>query len=278
MIHAAWNMSGNDPASVDVRPVSSFAFLVLILLLASQSQAADKPAEPKLPPSSPARITDDLQIGAKIREALVKDAELARLNLSVRVSNGTSWLSGPVPSLDLKQRAIRIVKRIEGVYTVRGEGLYVAPSVRPPKQTLVLLEDDRPTQTRSASPGSTRTDLPANPLPDPSSRSTGTDRADSLEGTVTLLAPEAAASPLRTREPAQLTANPRAASTVASLAPAVESLRRHSPRFQQIRTLVRESTVFIYPVDTPGEDVMRFVQAVRRLDGVQHVIVASGSR
>ena len=263
MAHTGWNLSGNDPASRDVRPVSSFAFLALILLLASRSQAADKPAGPAPLASSPARLTDDLQVGAKVREALVKDAELSRLNLSVHVSGGTASLSGPVPSLDLKQRAIRIVKRVEGVYTVRSDGLYVSPSARRPKPSLVLLDDDRPTQTRSASPNSTRLDATSVPLPDRE---------------ITLLAPEAVASPLRTREPACLTANPRPASAVAALAPTVENLRRSRPCFQQIRIVVRDSTVYIYPGNTSGEDVMAFAQAVRRLEGVQHVIVGSEPR
>ena len=85
-------------------------------------------------------------------------------------------------------------------------------------------------------------------------------------------------SPARVQEPARLTANPRPAAPVVSLAPAVESLRRNSPRFQQIRILVRETTVYIYPGDTSGDDVMTFAQTVRRLAGVQHVIIASGSR
>lgn len=278
MTHTGWNLSGNDPTSVDVRPVSSFAFLALILLLATQSQAADKPAGPAPVASSPARLTDDLQVGTKVREALVKDAELSRLNLSVHVSGGTASLSGPVPSLDLKQRAIRIVKRVEGVYMVRGDGLYVSPSVRRTKPSLVLLDDDRPTQTRSASPGATQMNTTSAPLPDPSSRSPAMDSNSSPDRGVTLLAPEAVASPLRTREPACLTANPRPASAVAALAPAVENLRRSKPRFQQIRILVRDSTVYIYPGNTSGEDVMAFAQAVRRLEGVQHVIVGSEPR
>ena len=88
MTNTTWNKSDGDPASSDVRRVSSFAFLVLILLFSSRSQAADKPPAPNRFASLPARTTDDLQVATKIREALVKDAELRRLNLSVRVSGG----------------------------------------------------------------------------------------------------------------------------------------------------------------------------------------------
>lgn len=247
MTHPTRNPNAYEPASKDVRRVSSFVVLVLMLLFASPLVAADR----------------DFELESKVHRALSANGPLKKLNLFVRVVDGKASLSGAVPSAELRQQALRIAERVDGVLAVRGDGLYVSSSGQNAKPMIVLPLEDRPTQTRSASPGSPP--LPATPRP-----------ADAGQQ-ITLLAPEAAPRPARAPEPAQLTANPRSAPLVVALTPAVEGLRRNNPRFQQIRTQVRNATVYIYPGNTSGEDVMTFAQAVRRLSGVQHVIVASGS-
>ncbi|HTU92940.1 MAG TPA: hypothetical protein VMF69_22860 [Gemmataceae bacterium] len=85
------------------------------------------------------------------------------------------------------------------------------------------------------------------------------------------------APPARVPEAARLTANPHPAAPSVSIAAAIENLRKREARYQQIRARVQGTTVYIFPGDTASEDAMTFAQAVRRLPGVQHVIVDSGS-
>ncbi len=259
MTHTVRNMSGDDPASGDVRRVSSLLFLTLILLVPMPARAMNKPSGPFLFTSSSTRTTDDIEIETKVRRALGKDAQLGPLNLGVHMSGGVVQLSGPVPSAELKQRAMRIAEHVQGVLAVRTKDLYISTAAQNSKRLTILIPDDRPAQTRSASP-------PSPP------------RSSSLGQQVTLLAPEMAAPPAHPPKPARLTANPRPAPPIASLAPAIERLRQREPRFQQIRAQVRDNSVCIFPGDTSSEDVMMFAQAVRRLPGVQHVIIAFASR
>jgi ABC-type Fe2+-enterobactin transport system substrate-binding protein len=73
-------------------------------------------------------------------------------------------------------------------------------------------------------------------------------------------------------------ANPHPVSPAASISFALEQLRRRETRYQQIRARVQGTTVFIFPGDATSEDAMTFAQVVRRLPGIQHVILSSDSR
>lgn len=210
-----------------------------------------------------------MEIEIKIFRALRKDAQLKPLSLGVHMVGGVAKLSGPVPSPEVKKRVIAIAARVEGVLQVNARDLYISSAAHGSKPMTVIIPEDQPTQTRSASPRS------------PSSGQARPPREGGIgvpSEQITLLAPEVAPHPPRAPEPARLTTNPRPASLVHSIAPAVEHLRRRDKRFQSIRTQVRGAAVCIFPSDAPEEDAMRFAQAVRRLPGVQHVIVASGSR
>ncbi|HTU21613.1 MAG TPA: BON domain-containing protein [Gemmataceae bacterium] len=272
MTDTSWNTSGNEPASDEVRRVSSLMLLTLLwLVLWTPVWAADHSTGPFLFTSSATRTDRDIEIEIKVRRTLREDAPLKELNLGVRMVGGVAKLSGPVPSQELKQRVIRIVERVEGVLKVSAGDLYVSSASHGPKPMIVVLENEQPTQTRSASPR-----MPSSvgaPTP------TGGEGVPPLVGQqVTLLAPEASPRPARVPKSARLTAQPRAASPRVSISPAVEALRRRDRRFQSIRTRVQGSTVYIFPSDDPSEDPMMFAQAIRRLPGVQHVIVASGPR
>jgi len=177
--------------------------------------------------------------------------------LGVHISGGIADLSGPVPTVELQRKALAIVQRVEGVLAVNAKDLYVSLSDQGGKRLSVLLQDDHPTQTRSASPGS-----PAG----------GTGQQ------VALLAPEMLAPAARGAEAARLTAHPHPASPAVSLSAAIEHLRRRETRYQQIRIQVQGTTVYVFPGGTTSEDAMTFAQAVRRLPGVQHVIMAADPR
>jgi hypothetical protein len=282
MTHKSWNMGGNDSASGDVRRLSPLLLLTLVLLGSRTPACAADPLEGPFLFTSSNRTMKDLEIETKVRRALREDAQLKPLNLGVHVAGGIARLSGPVPSQELKQRAIRIVEHVEGVLKVNAGDLYLSTAAQGPKRMSVLIEDEQPTQTRSASSPSpssgmgplTRSgETTVSPVPGPDRRDTGPTGQQ-----VTLLAPELAPRPARAPDATQLTANPRPASPAVSIAEAIGQLRHRQARFQQIRTQVQGTTVYIFPGEAAGENAMMFAQAVRRLPGVQHVIVAPGSR
>jgi hypothetical protein len=263
MTHTGWNLCSKNPALKDVRRFAALWLLTLSLLASpTLARAADQPGR-SFPSTSSTRRATDLEIETKARRALRNDAQLASLNLNVHVAGGTARLSGPVPSPQHKQRAIAIVERVEGVLRMTARDLYVSSTAEGPKRPSVLIEDDQPTQTRSASP---------------LALSNGTAAPSPSNQQVTLLAPEPAPRPARVPEAARLTANPRPASPTISIPAALEQLRQRDRRFRQIRTQVQGATVYIYPSDAPGEDAMLFAQAIRRVPGVQNVLVAPGSR
>lgn len=232
-------------------------FLALVLFgFPKGIRAADEASGPFLFVSS-TRTARDLEIEAKVRRALRQDAQLRPLNLGVHVSGGIAKLSGPVPAADLQKRAIQIAQRVDGVLTVTAKDLYICTAEPSGKRLFVRLQDEPPTQTRAASPV----------LPH---AETGRQ--------ITLLAPEMTAPAARVPEAARLTANPHPASPAVSIAAAIENLRQREVRYQQLRARVQGTTVYIFAGDTASEDAMTFAQAVRRLPGVQHVILNSGPR
>jgi osmotically-inducible protein OsmY len=282
MTHTAWNMSGNYPASGVGRCMSAFVFFALLLLaFPGGTQAAEEQSGPFLLTSS-TQTMKEIEIETRIRRALRQDAQLRSLNLAVYMSGGVATLSGPVPAAELKQRAIRIVQGVEGVLTVSAKDLYVSTSEQDGKRLAVVIQDDQPTQTRSASPGSLslgggwRVE------------GGGSNSPPSGSQQIALQAPETAA-PIAPALPStklgqggvggtHLTANPHPASPAASISLAVEQLRRRETRYQQIRARVQGTTVFVFSGEATSEDAMTFAQAVRRLPGVQHVILSSGPR
>ncbi|MHB1424591.1 MAG: BON domain-containing protein [Gemmataceae bacterium] len=262
MTHMVWNTNGGWRAADVVRPLAVLVFLVVVLGgFPAEMRAADERAGQSLLSASSTRSANDIETEARILRALRKDAQLGPLNLGVHVSSGVARLSGPVPTAELKKRVIALARQVDSVLTVNARDLYVSSADRVRKQLSLQIQDDRPTQTRAASP------------PLPSNGRGATPRND-----ITLLAPEMASPPARVSETARLTANPRPVSPAVALAAAIEQLRQREARYQQIRARVQGATVFVLPGDTAIEDSMRFAQAVRRLPGVEHVIVSSGSR
>jgi osmotically-inducible protein OsmY len=275
-------MSGNYPASGVARYISAFVFLALVLLLfPTAMRAAEEQSGPFLLTSSPQTLKD-IEIETKIRRALRQDAQLRTLNLGVHMIGSVANLSGPVPAAELKQRAISIVQRVDGVLAVSGKDLYISTSEPGGRRLAVVIQDDRPTQTRSASPGS--------PSPGGGWRleGGGSNSPSTTNRQIALQAPETAAPVVPTLPSpklgqgrmggTRLTANPHSASPAVSISLALEQLRRRETRYQQIGARVQGTTVFVYPGEAASEDAMTFAQAVRRLPGVQHVILSSDPR
>lgn len=277
MTRTVWNLSDNNPASEGVRCAGAFALLTLVVLgLAGGLPAADEPFGPFLFTSSN-KTWNDIETEAKVRRALREDDQLRPLNLCVHMSGGVAALAGPVPTPELKQRAITLVGRLDGVLLVNSKELYISTSEQSGKRLVVVIQEDRPVQTRSASVGGEwRVEGGGNNAPAGGSQQ------------ITLLAPEMAA-PAAQKPPAsklaegkaggtRLTANPHPVSPAVSIGIALEQLRRRERGYQQIRARVQGTTVFVYPGDATSEDTMSFAQAVRRITGVQHVILSSDPR
>jgi osmotically-inducible protein OsmY len=63
----------------------------------------------------------DLLLTYHARVALLQDRELGTLNLGVRVHNRVAVLWGPVPSAELAQRAVNVLKQLPELVAVRNE-------------------------------------------------------------------------------------------------------------------------------------------------------------
>lgn len=264
------NLNAILPTSRGVRDLVWLVLLALVpLTISAEASAADKSPKPIRVSVSRLGAADDLDVEIHVLSALKKTRFLDRL--SVHVANGVAHLLGPVPSADLKKKAVEIAGQVPGVLEVRTEEVYFAKPPPAAKPLILPLEGERPTQTRSASPnsfsGSVETPTARDPLPPPAANAPR----------VTLMAPEAVAAPPRASEPAVLTANPRTASPPPSIAATIDRLRQADRRFRSIRTEVQGSTVRVFSGDTPGAHVMAFAQTIRRLPGVQHVILKDTS-
>ena len=77
----------------------------------------------------PAKRQDprDLQLTIYARRALLGDKDLAPLNVFVRVEEGVATLSGPVPSREMAEHAVAVVKKVEGIREVRNDLSVVPP-------------------------------------------------------------------------------------------------------------------------------------------------------
>lgn len=280
MTHSDWNRSGRSWASNNARPVSALVFLGMVLLgLPAEVRATDERSRPLLSTSPSSRTAKDIETEAMVLRALRKDAQLGPLNLGVHVMGGTAKLSGPVPTAELKQRAIAIVQHVDGVLLVTARDLYVSPSDQGRKRLSVLIQNDPPTKTRAASPPLPSSGIGERPAASVWSISPPPAGAGQPpRNAIALQVPEKAAPPARAGETARLTGNPHPAAPVVSPAAAVENLRQSNVRYQRIRVRVQDAAVYVLPGDSAGEDAMMFAQAVRRLPGVQHVIVSSRSR
>src|SRR5260370_14022232 len=90
------------------------------------TEARPAPAMPERDVKPAFDVLRDIEVQVRARRLLEEDPELAPFNLGVTVRNGEALVWGPVPSPEVRARALKKVADVRGVYTVRGE-LYVAP-------------------------------------------------------------------------------------------------------------------------------------------------------
>lgn len=85
-------------------------FICMIAMLASaQTQ----------PTRSPGQVVDDNVVAAKIKSALIADAEVKGTQIGIEVFKGQVQLSGFVDSAGDAQKAASIARSVEGVIEVR---------------------------------------------------------------------------------------------------------------------------------------------------------------
>ena len=106
-------------------PGRAMAVLTAVVFAASAGlQWAAVTAAPPLPDKK--LTARDIQLSVHARKALADDSDLGPANLGVRVQDNVAVLWGPVSSEALKRRAVDVVKKVKGVFTVKDADVYVA--------------------------------------------------------------------------------------------------------------------------------------------------------
>lgn len=206
-----------------------------------------------------------------VRRALTEDPRLAphTSDVWVEVRGTTAILSGKVPSAVLKQRALFLAGQVKGIADVRGDELQVvapdgvadlpSPFIEgvPPRGTLAGNHKDG-----HATEEPKKADLPE---PEPPRQP------------VTLLAPIHASDPPAASSPGPIVEilPPRPLAEQPDLSSAVEALRRKEERFGRLKVEVRRKTVYLSGTVARWDDVTDLADAVRRLPGVEAVILDS---
>jgi hypothetical protein len=220
--------------------------LAAALLLTCTVRAADTDPAP-----AAANGIRDLEIEVRARHVLFTDAELAPFNLGVTVRNGVAVVSGPVPSPEMRAKALKKIEGVRGIfkvesdmYVARDAGQWLSPSG-------VRQLPDAPVQTSSAMPDLRTGKMPVFPSEFAVKRPSEPAPPPKL---VTLLSPVAA--------PADN----------ADLGNVIEGIRKGDERFRLIQYDVKGDSIYLRGPAKP-ENVMAFARALSNVPGVEHVIV-----
>jgi hypothetical protein len=207
----------------------------------------------------------DLRHTLAARRALLRDPALATLNLGVKVHDRVAVLWGPVPSAEVRQRALEVLRAVPDLLAVRDESHLDVPDEAPPE----FLPEFAP-----ALPGLWRGD---------SWRGQLTRRPDEP-------APVAVPENVRFRPapPEGDEANPAAEAVLpsvlvpatsavppgaAGLREALDRLVASEQRFHRLRAEPRGAEVHVSGTAAHGEDLQAFARRAARLPGVERVIV-----
>jgi osmotically-inducible protein OsmY len=195
------------------------------------------------PPAATAPNDDTLTLRAK--KALWDNPALVKLNLGVRVRNGTATLHGPVPFAVLAEQAVSCVRSVSGIREVISE-LYVVPADNPLAQAIKEPVTARRTDETNDGPrarGSPAPDvrLPFEPSP----------------------LPNPAMQPVV--QPVPTPAKP------VPLIEQIAQMRDRDLRFAGIRIEVRGGQVTLRGTVARSQDAWEFARGVRALPGVTGV-------
>jgi hypothetical protein len=259
----------------------SFVLGSLTLAGAGRPLATAGPAEGDRPlPPPPVRPAvsplQDLRLSLNARRALLQDRGLAPLNLSVQVRQGVATVWGPVPSEALANRALNLVRGVEGIDRVRSD-LYV----NPPVWTLDL-PGPATTWTGSALPS---TDSVSLRVLDGLARELPPAESLLIRPPAVSALPPAPVSPRElprsvrepTHPPLVAVKQPLRPATIAKpvatldLPREVERLRTGRAVYRAVRVEVRGQTVLVRAGGAPEEYAMALAEEIRKLPGVRAV-------
>jgi hypothetical protein len=210
------------------------------------------------PPLPDKKLTfRDIQQTVSVRKALADDPVLGPANIGVRVQDNVAVLWGPVPSDEVRRRAVELVKKAPGVFDVRAADIYVAAPA-PPTPIPVPLPPlpETPTRTESDSPDSATGmigSLTARPAVDPAPPTV-------------LLGPP---TPVADKTPAPTVA----AAPPDDLAAALTRARLADVRFLTVDYRLDGDAVVLRLGAGRPEDVMAFARAIAHLPGLARIEV-----
>lgn len=192
------------------------------------------------------------------RNALARDPALAPLNLGVRVQNRTAVVWGPVPSFELMERAVTVLRQVPDLLEVHNEMQVEVPLPPPP---LYLPDTSGPGAVRSA------------PARDLAKRKGDWRDAFGQSGAGLPLA-AGRGSPALT--PPGKRPDPRAAALTASpgtVGQAVARLQRADGRFHGIHFEVRGDEVHLSGTVSRWQDAYDLALGLAYVPGVSRVIL-----
>ncbi|HKI37602.1 MAG TPA: BON domain-containing protein [Gemmataceae bacterium] len=242
------------------------SFLALVALLATIPPAFARD------PASEQREADARQ-KLYVRRAFDEDAGLAphACDVWVEVRGTTVVLSGKLPSATLKQRALFLAGQVKGVAVARGDDLQVEPKDGFSDLPSPFIEGVPPHGTLAGNHKDGRTtdapkmaDVPQSG-PSPASRSLFV----TLEPPVPVTGLSSSAPP----GPAVQILQPRPLPDPPDLPSVIEALRRKDERFRRVTIEVRQRSVYLRGTVGRWDDVTELANAVRRLPGVEAVIL-----
>jgi len=227
------------------------------MLLVLGGPAAERLAAQEIDPR-------DLQREVQARQALQNDPKVAPLCLGVRVRNRVATLTGPVPTRELAQHAVSILRQMPELSDVRShlivqfEQVTVLPppalAVPPvqdkqPRQQVVLWFPVRPEMGETQD--TLKPGLP--PSPSPSPPATPLPIADTVSR----------AKPPKPGEPADGPA----------IGNAVQGLILADERFRRVRYEVKRGKVYLSGVVVRWSDLHELSLALTRIPGVESVVL-----
>jgi hypothetical protein len=230
-----------------------------ILALAGLLFVAAGPFHAADPPS----LGRDLQLEIKARQSLLQDPQLGGLNLGLTVRDGVARLWGPVPSVDLARRAVERLRQLPELREIRND-LIVVASRAPAPQVL-------PPPT----PGKPGRDLPGSPIA-PNERLRPQVRAAEEPGAAVVLPPITIPLPAapRSRTTAPIVSTATATNLPATwLIEEVNRLCQGNARYRGLRPEVRGRVVYLSGQVARWEDVHELARLIRRMQGVESVIL-----
>ncbi len=232
----------------------------LTAALFSVSAGRPRAAEPPAPAPEKKLTFRDIQLTVHARLALADDPVLGPTNLGVKVQDNVAVLWGPVPTEEVKRRAVERVKKVQGVLDVRDADVYVAAPAPPPLPTPTLVPPPPPPDV----PTRTESDSPPDTAPGPAGSLTG-QPAVSPAPTVVLGAP--------TPEPEKTPGRTVAAAPSEDMAAALDHARLADPRFHGVDYRLEGDAVLLRLGAGRAEDVTAFARAIAHLPGLSRIEV-----